>query len=382
MSETDKVFDKMIEEEEEDISTGQQPRLSFYFDSAAIKQNGNKEKILDEIDRVEQLITLNLQKINENLLTSNNVIVNKLVPSIENFNKNSNEIYNHINHIKEFFENAANVNILTKKDVEVQELNESRYDSASFEQYERKFTSDDVENVDKSFNKLIHSDTSEYKEINERYKSNMDTSSLNKVASKDDPTTSTFMKDFRSNMDDESTSRQPILSNSFINNVDDVTTGEVEDTGTDNAKGKNKFMTDFINGYESPPWEEPPELQSTKIGSISASGSKKRRRNSSYERDNENEDGNEKKNEEEDEDVSIRFPQSPKYGAGGKLLRSEKGRQMVLDYAKTEMMRNHPILSLQGGGNVTPTIPVSETPDTTDNSSSFEDAPALLSERL
>ncbi|TID28207.1 hypothetical protein CANINC_002640 [Pichia inconspicua] len=369
MSDTNDAFNNL--KEDDDLDTGKQPRLSFYFDSSAVKHNSNKEKILDEIDRVEQLITINLQKINENLITSNNVIVNKLIPSVENFNRDSNNIYNNINHIKEFFENAANVNILTKKDVEIQEANDSRYDSASFEQYDQKFTSDDVEHIDKSFNKIINSDTSEYKEMNDRYKNNLDDSSAEKPRSREEPTTSTFMKDFRTNLDDESTSKQPVLSNSFTNMV--TTDDPVEAVSSENTKN-DKSVKDLMSGYESPPWEEPPELQSTKIGQIGSGGVKKRRRSNSNE------------NIETEEDVSIRFPQSPKYGAGGKLLRSEKGRQMVLDYAKTEMMRNHPILSLQkGGGNggdVTPTILGSKSPDTTDNSSSFEDAPALLSERL
>ncbi|ONH70668.1 DASH complex subunit ASK1, partial [Pichia kudriavzevii] len=69
--------------ERDETDTDQQPRLSFFFDSNSLKSSTNRENILSEIDRVEQLVTLNLQKINENIVLSNEVITNQLVPKLE-----------------------------------------------------------------------------------------------------------------------------------------------------------------------------------------------------------------------------------------------------------------------------------------------------------
>lgn len=360
------LINKISIEDEED-GTDKQPRLSFFYDSSAIRPNSNRERVLDEIDRVEQLITSNLQKINNNLVNSNNIISNKILINLEKFNKNSNRIYNNINHIKEFFENAANVNILTKKDIElVNEGNNTGNEltASSFIEVDES-TGDNLANIpstsfmnntshlnseNKSDNlsrkSLISSEISEFRDIKDRYKRNLNddkdgdeggttTNTITNLhrfpdySKEDSASTNTFLKGFNVHIDDESTGKQKVLHQKEEIN---------EDTNP-----SNKYAKDIMSGYESPPWEDPPVLESSKFTSLSHN--KKRKLNDTV--DSIDSEDTEEELEKSDEDVSIRFPASPKYGAGGKLLRTDKGRQIALDFAKSEMMKNHPILSLQ-----------------------------------
>ncbi|GAV29941.1 hypothetical protein PMKS-003447 [Pichia membranifaciens] len=420
--------------EADDDGTDKQPRLSFYFESSSIKHNTNRERVLDEVDRVEQLITLNLQKINENLMQSNNIVSNKLIPSLEAFNKNSNKIYNNISHIKEFFENAANVNILTKKDIKLQQMD------GSDNSQEGSGTGDSNDNIkivggSSDFERNgsannITSELSEFKDIKDRYKQNLEsagekdvtvthtatTLKLNRLPDylKDNSNsvgTETFLKDFRMNAEDESTGRQLKRQNLAAHTPEMGTyQGSRENAGPSEDNLANSYVKDIMAGYESPPWEEPPVLQSSRFTS-GHTKKRKRRPSSAHEEDEhrgskgvrdrstaENskdagtgaEEEEEEEEKEEEEEVSIRFPSSPKYGAGGKLLRTDKGRQRALDFARSEMMKNHPILSLQpqeeplkrklAASTLDPFDTTGERSDTTN--STLDDTPELMSELL
>lgn len=424
-NEAQKTLDRINKDDTEidDNGTDKQPRLSFYFESSSIKQNPNRERVLDEIDRVEQLITLNLQKINENLMQSNSIVSNKLIPSLEAFNKSSSKIYNNISHIKEFFENAANVNILTKKDIDLQKVNDSdtSHDqsrtSGSIEEGKLASRLSLSENNGGANN--VSSELSEFKDIKDRYKQNLESAGekdltvthttttlrLNKLPDylKDNSNslgTETFLRDFKINAEDESTGKQVKRR--------PLSTGEGEIESKSSSKGEvteenltNNYVKDIVAGYESPPWEEPPVLQSSKF---TGGNAKKRSRSLSSAPDKsgsfrgdkdvdvENGDRQTKEldSENEEEEISIRFPSSPKYGAGGKLLRTDKGRQRALDFALSEMMKYHPILSLQpqkstsqrenGGSTQNPFDSTAEKYDT--SNSTLEDAPELMSELL
>lgn len=430
-SERRKEPEELEDTEVDEDGTDKQPRLSFYFESSSIKQNTDRERVLDEVDRVEQLITLNLQKINENLMQSNNIVSNKLIPSLEAFNKNSNKIYNNISHIKEFFENAANVNILTKKDIGLQQMNDSDNSQDrtgdSDENLKRVGESSDFERNRSANN--ITSELSEFKDIKDRYKQNLEsagekdvsvthtatTLKLNKLPDylKDNSNsigTETFLRDFRMNADDESTGKHLKQQNIAAHTPEREAEGDRENTGPSEDNLANSYVKEIMAGYESPPWEEPPVLQSSKFTS-GHTKKRKRRPSSAHGRDqrqSSNEVGDrsmsetnkdtrtrgkdeqeEEEEEEEEEEVSIRFPSSPKYGAGGKLLRTDKGRQKALDFARSEMMKNHPILSLQPQEK-SMRKPVANTQDPFDSTgerydttnSTLDDAPELMSELL
>lgn len=430
-SERRKEPEELEDTEVDEDGTDKQPRLSFYFESSSIKQNTDRERVLDEVDRVEQLITLNLQKINENLMQSNNIVSNKLIPSLEAFNKNSNKIYNNISHIKEFFENAANVNILTKKDIGLQQMNDSDNSQDrtgdSDENLKRAGESSDFERNRSANN--ITSELSEFKDIKDRYKQNLEsagekdvsvthtatTLKLNKLPDylKDNSNsigTETFLRDFRMNADDESTGKHLKQQNIAAHTPEREAEGDRENTGPSEDNLANSYVKEIMAGYESPPWEEPPVLQSSKFTS-GHTKKRKRRPSSAHGRDqrqSSNEVGDrsmsetnkdtrtrgkdeqeEEEEEEEEEEVSIRFPSSPKYGAGGKLLRTDKGRQKALDFARSEMMKNHPILSLQPQEK-SMRKPVANTQDPFDSTgerydttnSTLDDAPELMSELL
>lgn len=430
-SERRKQPEELEDTEVDEDGTDKQPRLSFYFESSSIKQNTDRERVLDEVDRVEQLITLNLQKINENLMQSNNIVSNKLIPSLEAFNKNSNKIYNNISHIKEFFENAANVNILTKKDIGLQQMNDSDNSQDrtgdSDENLKRVGESSDFERNRSANN--ITSELSEFKDIKDRYKQNLEsagekdvsvthtatTLKLNKLPDylKDNSNsigTETFLRDFRMNADDESTGKHLKQQNIAAHTPEREAEGDRENTGPSEDNLANSYVKEIMAGYESPPWEEPPVLQSSKFTS-GHTKKRKRRPSSAHGRDqrqSSNEVGDrsmsetnkdtrtrgkdeqeEEEEEEEEEEVSIRFPSSPKYGAGGKLLRTDKGRQKALDFARSEMMKNHPILSLQPQEK-SMRKPVANTQDPFDSTgerydttnSTLDDAPELMSELL
>lgn len=430
-SERRKEPEELEDTEVDEDGTDKQPRLSFYFESSSIKQNTDRERVLDEVDRMEQLITLNLQKINENLMQSNNIVSNKLIPSLEAFNKNSNKIYNNISHIKEFFENAANVNILTKKDIGLQQMNDSDNSQDrtgdSDENLKRVGESSDFERNRSANN--ITSELSEFKDIKDRYKQNLEsagekdvsvthtatTLKLNKLPDylKDNSNsigTETFLRDFRMNADDESTGKHLKQQNIAAHTPEREAEGDRENTGPSEDNLANSYVKEIMAGYESPPWEEPPVLQSSKFTS-GHTKKRKRRPSSAHGRDqrqSSNEVGDrsmsetnkdtrtrgkdeqeEEEEEEEEEEVSIRFPSSPKYGAGGKLLRTDKGRQKALDFARSEMMKNHPILSLQPQEK-SMRKPVANTQDPFDSTgerydttnSTLDDAPELMSELL
>lgn len=430
-SERRKQPEELEDTEVDEDGTDKQPRLSFYFESSSIKQNTDRERVLDEVDRVEQLITLNLQKINENLMQSNNIVSNKLIPSLEAFNKNSNKIYNNISHIKEFFENAANVNILTKKDIGLQQMNDSDNSQDrtgdSDENLKRVGESSDFERNRSANN--ITSELSEFKDIKDRYKQNLEsagekdvsvthtatTLKLNKLPDylKDNSNsigTETFLRDFRMNADDESTGKHLKQQNIAAHTPEREAEGDRENTGPSEDNLANSYVKEIMAGYESPPWEEPPVLQSSKF--TSGHTKKRKRRPSSAHGRNQRQSSNEvgdrsmsetnkdtrtrgkdeqeeEEEEEEEEEVSIRFPSSPKYGAGGKLLRTDKGRQKALDFARSEMMKNHPILSLQPQEK-SMRKPVANTQDPFDSTgerydttnSTLDDAPELMSELL
>lgn len=430
-SERRKEPEELEDTEVDEDGTDKQPRLSFYFESSSIKQNTDRERVLDEVDRVEQLITLNLQKINENLMQSNNIVSNKLIPSLEAFNKNSNKIYNNISHIKEFFENAANVNILTKKDIGLQQMNDSDNSQDrtgdSDENLKRVGESSDFERNRSANN--ITSELSEFKDIKDRYKQNLEsagekdvsvthtatTLKLNKLPDylKDNSNsigTETFLRDFRMNADDESTGKHLKQQNIAAHTPEREAEGDRENTGPSEDNLANSYVKEIMAGYESPPWEEPPVLQSSKF--TSGHTKKRKRRPSSAHGRNQRQSSNEvgdrsmsetnkdtrtrgkdeqeeEEEEEEEEEVSIRFPSSPKYGAGGKLLRTDKGRQKALDFARSEMMKNHPILSLQPQEK-SMRKPVANTQDPFDSTgerydttnSTLDDAPELMSELL
>lgn len=294
--------------ERDETDTDQQPRLSFFFDSNSLKSSTNRENILSKIDRVEQLVTLNLQKINENIVLSNEVITNQLVPKLEMFNKNSNKIYNNITHIKEFYENAANVNILTKKDVDIDEEEEETEgekpegsgnggDTGNEEEHAVSAEGDNdtrfsgaalhggvsPERVDRDGGGVLargESNTEmevscssfefgegpadgedrlvvEQSEANEVTKGNtsmqrdglsMDTGHPQHVRLHSD----TIIRGFKLGMDDEST----------------VKTTAIDATeGVSSIRDLPGPLTELkeMSGYESPEWEEPPELQSTKF---------------------------------------------------------------------------------------------------------------------
>jgi hypothetical protein len=380
---------ELLLDNDDDTGTDKQPRLSFFYDSSAIKQNPNKERILDEVDRIEQLITSNLQKINESLILSNNLISNKIIPKLEMFNKNSNTIYNNINHIKEFFENAANVNILTKKDVESHQLDykEDKINNSYNEKNDNGHDNNSnlIENTsnphsisfDKDQNMPNHSndtdeindkipvtsDISEFKNIKIRYKQNLGSDNKEQTSTtitnfnsfpaylRDDlDSSSTFFKGVEVGIDAESTGKQSIqgASDKESKKGKEIINYEEEQ---EEENFTNKYVKNIMSGYESPPWEEPPILQSSKLGKkrkrkddkIYGNNGGKITMNDEFTIDSDSD----KNSYEEEEDISIRFPASPKYGAGGKLLRTDKGRQIALDFARSEMIKNHPILSLQ-----------------------------------
>lgn len=326
------------EEDEEFIPspTDKHPRRSFYYSSHVKNEDPERQQLLNELDRVELSITQNLQKIHHNLSKANAIILDTLVPTLDEFKINSNKIYRNVNHIKEFYENAANVNILTKDDVIEVNANESMNS---------------------------HNGTTSDLSINHRYKQNFSSSD---ILSPSMMTQNEFPSINFSTLDgfnDESTGKTPtrkiskesykrMLKGSDIEEEELVTEPieEIESIiGEDNENlevitelspesKRNQYMSDLVRGYESPPWEEPPKLESERF----ISPLKKKRKIMVSPHKVIDPTGS------DDEDVSIRFPMSPKYGGGGKLLRSEEGRKIALDFARSEMMANHPILSLKG----------------------------------
>lgn len=334
------------DEEEEFIPspTDKHPRRSFYYSSHVRNDDPERQQLLNELDRVELSITQNLQKIHHNLSKANAIILDTLVPTLDDFKVNSNKIYRNVNHIKEFYENAANVNILTKDDVIEIHSGTAPTNTAN----------NSIGNI---------SDIS----INHRYKQNFSSSDIlsPSITQHDLDQFSSINFSTLNGFNDESTAKTPVrivskeeykksLTTSgdiSIGAEDDVNieaelinqeNGEVEREAEEDSElspesKRNRYMSDLVKGYESPPWEEPPKLESEMFISPLK---KKRRITVSPHKVND-------PNESNDDDISIRFPMSPKYGGGGKLLRSEEGRKIALDFARSEMMANHPILSLQ-----------------------------------
>lgn len=346
--------------------TDKHPRRSFYYSSQVRKQDPEREQMLNELDRVELAITQNLQKIHHNLAMANAFILDSVVPTLDEFKTNATKIYRNVNHIKEFYENAANVNILTKEDV-VEHTNDTSINNASAgdisinHRYKQNFSSSEISPS------LIPDEMDQLSSIN--------LSTL--TAFNDESTAKTLRQEIHAeeyrelvtadaNMEETGRNR---TSQGDAEHNDTVTVVPPKATPTELSpeSKRAKYMSDLVKGYESPPWEDPPELQSEvfltplrkkrrievsphKVGAI----------------------------EEPEDDVSIRFPMSPKYGGGGKLLRTEEGRRMALDFARSEMMINHPILSLE-----TPNLRADEDPTLTvtfytmDSNSTIDNPPQI-----
>lgn len=419
-AETQDIDDE--DEEEEDFiasPTDKHPRLSFYYASHVKKEDPERQALLNELDRVELSITQNLQKIHYNLSKCNAVIMDSMIPTLDDFKANSVKIFKNVNHIKEFYENAANVNILTKDDVMINNgllhpgtsaadpatgdnsINTSNIseDLSIRNRYQQNFSSSNIMSPNIIHTNLNpnHSVTENLAQIdntitNEHQYSSLNLSAFNTTRFNDESTAKTqtlklSAHDYRHSL------QEPIAEREEETNA---AMPETEAELSPDSK-RNKFVSDLVKGYESPPWENPPELQSDKFISPLK---KKRKMLASPHRltpapllrhhdssDLENElQGAEEDEEEEEEEVSVRFPMSPKYGGGGKLLRSEEGRKLALDFARSEMISTHPILSLQSphkasedaGGELPDQDPtVTGTFYTMDSNSSIDNPPQL-----
>ncbi|VEU21092.1 DEKNAAC101931 [Brettanomyces naardenensis] len=378
---------------EKDTSEGP-PRRPIYYSSTATPNSESKQREVDEIDKVERLITLTLQGIDKDLSDCNSVVTDKVHPTVEQYSTDSSMTSSNINHIKEFFENAANVNIVTNMDIqEAERLSPIRQGSGD----ER---NDGPPEVDKS--QLNYSTptatlgtSSASREFNDRYRENFSPSGQQAETTTGDNTNTVSYSEPPADLQhllglshDENTS---VSTDGLKLTVTDESTGrilhtnEIEpprtppkrkaDTVTklSPSSKRSKYISDLIKQYDSPPWEDPPELQSTRYRS---SGSRSRSRSGSRSRP--------KMKAADDE---VRFPRSPKYGGGGKLLRSDRGRKLALDYSKVELTETNPILTVDE--------PRAHKDDTNvdtssfeagnyslNTSSTFENPPELLTERL
>lgn len=94
-----------------------QGRQSFYFSSVSTADPAHR-RIREKTDKVERLVTLTLQGIDKDLSDCNKTLKERVLPTLHKYNVHSDGIAANVQHVKEFFEDAANVNIVTGGPVE------------------------------------------------------------------------------------------------------------------------------------------------------------------------------------------------------------------------------------------------------------------------
>ncbi|GME66831.1 unnamed protein product [[Candida] boidinii] len=428
-------------------------RKSFYFSSENIINSNNNiyQNELKELTKIEQEITLNLQEIDKNLSITNKLINEKILKNLIKINKNSSSLFKNLNFWKLFFENSANVEIVTN-DIDEEEADlENNQDvenerstnfndttsQSDFESLQRNYQLN-LSNLPNMDSEITGNDTGDKDkdDNNDGNKNNNDTSSIMNLGDSfwKDPTktrknlTSSTPNRELVGIRTDGTEDKEILppppvpnfgrSNSDTGNIDEGNDSEilVIPSGLQYALGNinnDKNVTNNSGTARTSKWK----LQQSPRKSISEGDvldddsrrSKKRRRRSSivgsvtpkrrvgagagsgdtmtmaarYNSSPEEEppvlesdiyfSPLRKKNDNNDENGETplskaarlnieksdiqRFPKSPKYGAGGVLLRSNIGHQVALNFAKSQLVKSNSSLgpgisSSSGGGNI------------------------------
>ncbi|KAH3668019.1 hypothetical protein OGAPHI_001773 [Ogataea philodendri] len=304
-------------------------RRSFYFSSSS---SSTRSQELEQLSKIEQEITLTLQEIDKNLSNANSIINESVIPRLGKFRSSSSKIWSNVEFWKSFFENSANVEITTE---ESEKLADQDKEDAEIE------------------NTVTATNNSQYNEINQRYKENVETEA-NETSTTATDTVSLWKEGARKRLASSTPNRKPIPDNDTSsllpavqlrsddiereqgqqhpNGPDELTTSNIFDVSTvqlpqtkwkitESPQKKNtspvrKKQKSIATQYDSSPIEEPPILKSA----IYLSPVRRKSKSPS-----------------KHPDTDQRFPKSPKYGAGGKLLRNSKGTELALNFARSEL---------------------------------------------
>ncbi|GME90026.1 unnamed protein product [[Candida] boidinii] len=413
-------------------------RKSFYFSSENIINSNNNiyQNELKELTKIEQEITLNLQEIDKNLSITNKLINEKILKNLIKINKNSNNLFKNLNFWKLFFENSANVEIVTNdineeenaeelengeinKNVEI-EKNSNFNDTTSqsdFESLQRNYqlnlsnlpnmdseiTGDDNNNDNNNNN---NNDTSSMMNLGDSFwkdptktRKNLTSSTPNRElvgirtegegkegeAMIPPPPVPNFGRSNSDagNLDEANDSESLVIPaglqyalsdiNNDNKNVTNNNNGNISTSkwklqqspgksisqgillDNDSTRNKKKRRRSSIVGsltpkrrggagsgdtmtmaarYNSSPEEEPPVLESDIYFSPL------RKKNNNNDENDETPLSKAARLNIEKSDIQ-RFPKSPKYGAGGVLLRSNIGHQVALNFAKSQLVKSN-----------------------------------------
>lgn len=212
-------------------------RKSFYYSSSATVGNKERKKILDRIDEVERLITMSLQEVERNLSECNQLVTEKIIPSLQQYNSNSTNIFSNVNHIKDFFENSSNVNILTESEKNEPRSSNEASSSVVLKQvnarYHQNFTNETIENGPEYVSSISYSEPSDaIKHLITDEQSSGDETEINPK--------------------DQSTMKVIGIPKTPVNSAPTTPVSAV-----------HKYVSNMIKKYDSPPWDNPPSLQST-----------------------------------------------------------------------------------------------------------------------
>ncbi|KAG7881839.1 hypothetical protein KL937_001462 [Ogataea polymorpha] len=303
-------------------------RRSFYFSSSS----STRSQELEQLSKIEQEITLTLQEIDKNLSVSNSIINESVIPRLAKSRHSSSKIWSNVEFWKTFFENSANVEITTE------EVNKTAL------QQEQEPAIEPT---------LAATNNSQFNEINQRYKEHIDNAE-NETSTTATDTVSLWKEGTRKRLASSTPNRKPGFdqdSSSLLPAVqlrsddvereqagkqlhvpDELTTSNIFDASTvqlpetqwkltKSPKKKTlspvrKKQKSIATQYDSSPIEEPPVLKSAAYLSPVRKGSR---------------------SPQKEDDDEQRFPKSPKYGAGGRLLRNTKGTEIALNFARSEL---------------------------------------------
>lgn len=270
-------YEKTIQEEGKDESNDESHRRSFCYHLVNNMEDQKRQDILDKVDEVERMITLSLQNIDKNLNRCGKTLTERTIPALENYNKNCTQVLLNVNHLKEFFENAINTTILTGS-ARISSKPEHMLENSN--EYSHSF-GEGSEGTESNFSNLDTSNISNPLILNTPTRSRRSDFELDqpRVKASSNVSYSEFPEEIERLVNDSNrteschTVKTQFKESELNINTDQASESSLKRHNIDHKqhdtprtpKTNNCTFSKVVKKYESPPWEEPPELESEKL---------------------------------------------------------------------------------------------------------------------
>lgn len=269
-------YEKTVLEDERD----EPRRRSFRYHIINNLEDHQKQEKFDEIDETERMITLTLQKIDRDLSRCGKTLSQRTIPALEDYNKHCTQVFLNVNHLKEFFENAINTTILTGASTTKLRPKALKKNGKGFQALSGELNDTKDDNVAFNDSKL-HSSTQFGKTLHTRSRAELHSSlGPEQTAKKTVTDTASYIEPPKEiqqllGTSQVSKSRQlPVKGSNLSTEIllEGCNKGYKQHKCPmvpQTPKSDTNRFSKVAKKYESPPWEEPPELESEKMDSSS-----------------------------------------------------------------------------------------------------------------